>query len=295
MSNSNQTTFSFAAEIPKLMNMIIHNFYSSKEIFLRELISNASDAIDKSKFYRIQHPINFDDTDQLKHSVRDITDYAIKIIPNKENNTLTIEDNGVGMTMEELHKCLGTIAKSGTEEFVKNILSNANKNSANSNQNNLIGQFGVGFYSAFLVADNVNVYTKSSVESDSKLLLWSSDAKNGYTVSECESNELFDNSFIGTRIILQLNKEQFEYLEESRLEEIIRKHSGYISYPIMLQKRVKVETTNQPVEQETTQPVEQETVEQETVEQETVEQEIVEQETVEQEKVEQETVEQETV
>jgi molecular chaperone HtpG len=230
-----QEQYSFSAEIPKLMNMIIHNFYSSKEIFLRELISNASDAIDKAKYHRLTSSTNFDSNESS------IVDYSIKIIPNKTNNTLTIVDNGIGMTKDDLQKCLGTIAKSGTEEFVKQILNSANQSSNSSNSNNLIGQFGVGFYSAFLVADLVKVYTKSN-KSDN-LLLWESDSKNGYTISEVnlEENNLISSS--GTQIILYLNSEQMEYLEESKLTEIIKKHSGYISYPILLSKRVKVEQT----------------------------------------------------
>ena len=152
------TSYSFSAEIPKLMNMIIHNFYSSKDIFIRELISNASDALDKVKYESLNKPQYLDAS----------TEFSIKLQANKENDTFVIEDSGIGMTHTDLVNCLGTIAKSGTEEFVKNMLS------SDSNKSKLIGQFGVGFYSAFLISDRVQVFTKHP-ESD-KVLVWESDA-----------------------------------------------------------------------------------------------------------------------
>jgi molecular chaperone HtpG len=235
--------YSFEAEIPKLMNMIIHNFYSSKEIFLRELISNASDAINKAKYHKIHDSTGTNETNDQTDTESNshiLMDYAIKIVPNKETNTLTISDNGIGMTKSDLQKCLGTIAKSGTEEFVKQILNSAN--SANSaNESSLIGQFGVGFYSAFLVADKVKVYTKHvHSKTVDNILVWESDAKSGYTITEIANNELNDFS-TGTKIVLYLNQDQYEYLEEQKLTEIIKKHSGFSSYPILLLKRVKVE------------------------------------------------------
>jgi len=205
----------FNAEISKLMRMIIHNFYSAKEIFLRELISNASDAIDKARFNSLKSNIEY-------------TTPSIKIYPNLENNTLTIEDNGIGMTKEEVINCLGTIAKSGTEEFVKNILNQ------DMNKVDLIGQFGVGFYSSFLVANKVQVITKSLNSEDDNVILWESDATDGYTITYIK-----DDTFkYGTKIILHINSEQNEYLQEHRLSEVIKKHSGYISYPIYLLKKL---------------------------------------------------------
>lgn len=217
------SSYSFNAEIPKLMNMIIHNFYSSKDIFIRELISNASDAIDKVRFESLNKP----------NYISGLTDFFIKIIPNNEQKTLTIEDSGLGMTKEDLINCLGTIAKSGTEEFVKNMM--------NQDKSTMIGQFGVGFYSAFLVADKVKVYSKHP--DSEKVYVWESDAVSGYTIDEIELDDLKR----GSRIVLYMKEDQIEYLQESTLTEIIKKHSGFISYPIYLQKKVKVSKPKQKV------------------------------------------------
>ena len=223
------TNYSFSAEIPKLMNMIIHNFYSSKDIFIRELISNASDAIDKLKYESLSKP------QYLEAS----TEFSIKVQANKENNTFVIEDSGIGMTENDLVNCLGTIAKSGTEEFVKNMLS------SDSNKSTLIGQFGVGFYSAFLISDRVQVYTKHP-ESD-KVLLWESDAVSGYTITPVEDDTLKR----GSRMVLHVKPDQLDYLEDSKITEIVKKHSEFITYPIYLLKKTKVK---KPVETSTVQP-----------------------------------------
>jgi molecular chaperone HtpG len=212
------SNYSFSAEIPKLMNMIIHNFYSSKDIFIRELISNASDALDKVKHESLNKPQYLDTS----------TDFSIKIQANKDNNTLVIEDSGIGMTHDDLVNCLGTIAKSGTEEFVKNMLS------SDSSKSKLIGQFGVGFYSAFLISDRVQVFTKHP-ESD-KVLLWESDAVSGYTINQVDNDTLTR----GSRIVLHVKPDQIEYLEDSKITEIVKKHSEFISYPIYLLKKTKV-------------------------------------------------------
>jgi len=217
------TSYTFNAEIPKLMNMIIHNFYSSKDIFIRELISNASDALDKVKYESLNKPQYLDST----------TDFSIKIQANKENNTFIIEDTGIGMTRDDLINCLGTIAKSGTEEFVKNMLS------SDSNKSKLIGQFGVGFYSAFLISDRVQVFSKHP-ESD-KVLLWESDAVSGYTINEVEDETLKR----GSRMVLHVKPDQLEYLEDSKITEIVKKHSEFITYPIYLLKKTKVKKTVQ--------------------------------------------------
>ena len=219
------TNYSYNAEIPKLMNMIIHNFYSSKDIFIRELISNASDALDKLRFQSIEHPEYLDSN----------KDFEIRIIPDNSNKCLIIEDTGIGMTKDDLINCLGTIAKSGTEDFVNKMLQSKSQNA------NLIGQFGVGFYSAFLVAKHVQVFTKHP--DSPNVLCWESDAKSGYTIDDCSSVKL-DR---GTRIVLHIQDDLTDYLSESKLVEIIKKHSGFVAYPIMLQKLVKVvkhETTN---------------------------------------------------
>ncbi len=222
------SNYSFNAEIPKLMNMIIHNFYSSKDIFIRELISNASDAIDKVKFESLNKPSYLESN----------TDFNIKISVDKNNRSLIIEDSGIGMTNTDLINCLGTIAKSGTEEFVKNMMASTSEKS------NMIGQFGVGFYSAFLVADRVQVYTKHP-ESE-KVLMWESDAVSGYTITETDIDDLKR----GSRIVLYIKEDQVEYLEYSKISEIVKKHSGFASYPIYLLKMTKVSKPKSKPEQE---------------------------------------------
>jgi molecular chaperone HtpG len=230
MTNSKSEHYEFNAEISKLMKMIIHNFYSSKEIFLRELISNSSDAIDKAKY----NMINNYNSENLND---DFLNLKIKIYTNKENKCLTIEDTGIGMHKDDVINCLGTIAKSGTEEFVKNILNT--KKTEKSDNLDLIGQFGVGFYSAFLVADKVQVLTKHMDAQDDNIIIWESNSTDGYNISFIEND---DNNFKhGTKINLFLNDEQLEYLDENKLTEIIKKHSGYISYPILLLKKIKIE------------------------------------------------------
>jgi molecular chaperone HtpG len=220
--------YSFDAEIPKLMNMIINNFYSSKDIFIRELISNASDALNKLKHKSLDYP----------HYIESYTDFDIKIRSDKSSNTLIIEDSGIGMTKDDLINCLGTIAKSGTEEFSKNLALMLKKDDKTKNNSNLIGQFGVGFYSAFLVADKVKLYTKHP-DSES-ILLWESDAINGYNISEVKPDQEI-NLKRGTRIVLNIKPDQIEYLDELKLTELVKKHSGFVSYPIYLIKTIKKE------------------------------------------------------
>jgi molecular chaperone HtpG len=230
MTELKKEHYEFNTEISKLMKMIIHNFYSSKDIFLRELISNASDAIDKAKYNLINN------SNELNN---DILDLQIKIYTDKETKCLTIEDRGIGMNKEDVINCLGTIAKSGTEEFVKNILNNKNNNSTETNID-LIGQFGVGFYSAFLVADKVQVLTKHIDSTDNSVIVWESNSTDGYHISEIDDI----NFKYGTKINLFLNDEQLEFLEENKITEIVKKHSGYISHPILLLKKFKVEKQN---------------------------------------------------
>ena len=218
--------YSFSAEIPKLMNMIIHHFYSSKDIFIRELISNASDALNKLKHKSLDN----------QHFIGDYTDFNIKIKCSKQTNTLTIEDSGIGMTRNDLINCLGSIAKSGTEEFTKHLFSNLPSDDKTKSSSNFIGQFGIGFYSAFLVADKVEVYTKHPESSN--VLLWESNAVSGYTITDVEHKTDLKR---GTRIILHVKTDQTEYLDESKLTEIIKKQSGFVSYPIYL---IKTKTVN---------------------------------------------------
>lgn len=203
-------TYKFEAEINQLMNLIINAFYSNKDVFLRELISNSSDALDKIRYMSLTN----------KELIKDEPEFCIKIIPNKEQKTLTIMDTGIGMTKDELIKNLGTIARSGTKAFLETF--------KEAKDLNLIGQFGVGFYSAFLVGNKVEVISKS-INSD-KSYKWESKADGIFTISEYDDSELKR----GTKVIIHMNDDTKEYLDEYKLRNIIERHSNYISYPIQL-------------------------------------------------------------
>lgn len=208
----------FKAESKRLLELMINSIYTHKEIFLREIISNASDAIDKLAYIALT-----DDKVGMSRS-----DFKIVVVPDKENRTLTVSDNGIGMTKEELENNLGTIAQSGSFQFKKD-LSDEDKTKSDTD---VIGQFGVGFYSAFMVSDKITVISKAY--GSDKAYKWESEGADGYTITECEKDS------VGTDVIMHIKpdteeEDYCEYLEEYGLEHLIKKYSDYIRYPIRME------------------------------------------------------------
>lgn len=208
--SQNQETRGFQSEVKQLLQLMIHSLYSNKEIFLRELISNASDAADKLRFKALSNPALYEGDGDLR----------VRISFDADKGTITISDNGIGMTREQVIDHLGTIAKSGTKEFLTALGQDQAKNSQ------LIGQFGVGFYSAFIVADKVTVKTRAAGEEADKAVLWESAGEGEYSVADIEKKSR------GTDVILHLREDEKEFLNEWRLREIIGKYSDHIGLPV---------------------------------------------------------------
>ena len=212
--NPEKQTLGFQAEVKQLLQLMIHSLYSNKEIFLRELVSNASDAADKLRFEAINNDALFENDSELK----------IKVSFDKEKRTITISDNGIGMSREDAIEHLGTIAKSGTKEFFSRLSGDQQKDAA------LIGQFGVGFYSGFIIADRITVETRRAGAAANEGVRWESEGAGDFTV------EAIDKPTRGSDIILHLREGEDEFLSSWKLKSIIRKYSDHISLPIMMQK-----------------------------------------------------------
>ncbi|WP_419147847.1 molecular chaperone HtpG [Pseudoalteromonas 'SMAR'] len=212
MSAAQKETLGFQTEVKQLLNLMIHSLYSNKEIFLRELVSNASDAADKLRYLALQNGDLYEGDADLR----------VRISVDKDAKTVTIADNGIGMTRDEVISSLGTIAKSGTAEFFKNLTGDQAKDSQ------LIGQFGVGFYSAFIVADKVTVRTRKAGEKHA--IEWESQGEGEFTIADIDKPER------GTEITLHLRDDETEFLESYRLRGIVTKYSDHISIPVELYK-----------------------------------------------------------
>jgi molecular chaperone HtpG len=212
MAGHEKQTLGFQAEVTQLLQLMIHSLYSNKEIFLRELISNASDASDKLRFEAMSDAALFEDDSDLK----------IKVTFDKEARTITISDNGIGMSRDEAINHLGTIAKSGTKEFFSKLSGDQQKDAA------MIGQFGVGFYSGFIIADKITVETRRAASTES--VRWESTGAGEFSIEDC------DKKSRGTDIILHLREGEDEFLSSWKLKSIIRKYSDHISLPILMQK-----------------------------------------------------------
>lgn len=216
--SKSQESFTFQAETSRLMDILINSLYSNRDVFIRELVSNSADALDKVRFLSLTNPALMKDGEEL----------GIKVSVDKDLKTLTLTDTGIGMTKQDLIKNLGIVAKSGTSEFLE-----ASKNGASGL--NLIGQFGVGFYSAFLVADKVTVTSKNN---DDDQYIWESNAQQSFTVTKDERGNTLGR---GTQITLHLKEDAEEYLDADKLQKLMTRYSQFINFPIKLKKVTTVE------------------------------------------------------
>jgi molecular chaperone HtpG len=207
-------TLGFQAEVKQLLQLMIHSLYSNKEIFLRELISNASDALDKLRFVALESP----------ELLAQQTDLKVQVEFDAEAGTVTVRDNGIGMTRDEVIGNLGTIAKSGTGEFLQALTGDRKKDAQ------LIGQFGVGFYSAFIVADRVQVNTRAAGADPVEGVAWESDGQGEFSIGQVRREER------GTEVILHLKPEEKEYASAYRLRSLVRKYSDHIAFPVLMRK-----------------------------------------------------------
>ncbi len=214
MTTANKETLGFQAEVKQLLQLMIHSLYSNKEIFLRELVSNASDACDKLRFEAIADPALLENDSELK----------IGVFFDKDAKTITIRDNGIGMSRQEVIENIGTIAKSGTKAFFENLTGDAKKDA------NLIGQFGVGFYSSFIIANKVTLITRRAGLSVEHGVKWESGGEGDFAIENVDKPER------GTEIILHLRDGEEEFLNDWRLRSIIRKYSDHITLPILMKK-----------------------------------------------------------
>ncbi|SUS04232.1 Chaperone protein HtpG [uncultured Defluviicoccus sp.] len=215
-----QETFTFQTEVERLLEIVAHSLYSHKEIFLRELISNASDACDRLRYAALTEA----------HLTAGDTDFKIRIVVDRDARTLSVVDNGIGMNRDDLLETLGTIARSGTQAFLAKLSGDAKKDTS------LIGQFGVGFYSAFMVADHVDVITRKAGEEHA--WRWSSDGRGQFTIDGA------DRPSRGTTVTVHLKADEDEFLETMRLSGIVKKYSDHIGFPILLGEGEKAETLN---------------------------------------------------
>jgi len=216
MTTETQTeTRGFETEAKQLLHLMIHSLYSNKEIFLRELISNASDAADKLRFEALSNAALLNED----------SDLSVRIDVDDQEHTITISDNGIGMSRDEVISNLGTIAKSGTAQFLESLTGDQKKDSQ------LIGQFGVGFYSAFIVADEVDVLTRKAGTDTTEATLWKSRGESDYTIESAEKAET------GTAITLHLKKSEQEFADNFRLRSIVKKYADHISIPVLMQKQ----------------------------------------------------------